>query len=80
MAGFLSGYINNGHSAVVFPRLAIDSDFSDYRPGYLLITETIRYMIENTDIRNMDLSRGDEKYKYDLGGVEHYNYFYDLVF
>ena len=74
MAAFLSGYITNDNLAIVVPRHAINDDFNLYCAGALLITETIKYCIENTGIRNLDLSRGDEKYKYTLGGVTHYNH------
>lgn len=74
MAAFLSGYITNDNIAIVVPRHAINDDYNLYCVGALLITETIRYCIENTAIRNLDLSRGDEKYKYTLGGVTHYNH------
>lgn len=74
MAAFLSGYITNDNLAIVVPRHAINDDFKLYCAGALLITETIKYCINETCIRNLDLSRGDEKYKYTLGGKNHYNH------
>jgi len=47
-----------------------------YCPGGLLINETIKAIgaQNKADIISLDLSRGDEKYKYTYGGGEHYNY------
>ena len=78
VAGFFAGFVNNEENTVVVPRLAINDDFSLYCPGNLLIIDTIKYLIENTKIRNIDLSRGDEPYKYALGGENHYNYTFKL--
>ena len=53
---------------IVIPRLAIDDQFRFYSPGYLLICETMKYLLENnSSIKNIDLCRGTEKYKTDLG-------------
>lgn len=65
---FMSGFVDNGASRVVIPRLAIDIDYGFYSPGYVMILETMKFLVENTSIRVLDLSRGDEKYKLDLGG------------
>lgn len=73
IAGFFSGFFDAKGTAVVVPRLAIDSEYGVYCPGSILVSETIRYLIENTEVRCLDLSRGDEKYKYAMGGIEHYN-------
>lgn len=48
--------------------LAIDMEYSFYSPGYVLLCETMKYVIPNTSIRNIDLCRGTEKYKTDMGG------------
>lgn len=64
---FMSG-LYSGQSLVI-PRLSIDSEFSRYSPGYILINEAIKYLDENTDIRVLDLSKGEEEYKYKLGGT-----------
>ncbi|HOJ10482.1 MAG TPA: GNAT family N-acetyltransferase [Clostridiales bacterium] len=78
IAAFLSGYITNDNKTIVVPRHAININYSSYSAGTLLITELIRYCIDNTEIRNLDLSRGDEKYKYSLGGTTHYNHSFVL--
>jgi hypothetical protein len=73
MVSFLSGYITQNNK-IIIPRHAIDSDYYQYCVGSILITDTIKWLMENTLIRDLDLSRGAEPYKYTLGGKEHYNY------
>ena len=74
VAAYMQGFISNCHQSVVIPRLAINSDFNVYCPGGLLITQTIHWLQKNSQIRNLDLSRGDEKYKFVYGGLEHCNF------
>lgn len=68
IAAFWGGIINKKGHRVVIPRLAIDDSFRFYSPGYILICETLKYVLDNTNIKNIDLCRGTEKYKTDLGG------------
>lgn len=70
----MQGFISNHDNVAVIPRLAINSAFNVYCPGGLLITDTIKWLIENSSVRNLDLSRGNESYKYVYGGTEHYNF------
>jgi hypothetical protein len=77
LIAFLSGFITNS-SEVICPRGAMDSTFARYSPGKLLINETIKWLIANTDIRCLDLSRGEEQYKYEMGGIQHTNYAYEI--
>ena len=74
---FMTGFKSNSNS-IVFPMLAIDSDYSKYMPGKLMINEAIKYLINNSSIRVLDLSRGTEKYKLDMGGIIHKNYCVDI--
>lgn len=78
MAGFMGGFTTVDGTRVVIPRLAINGKYSLYCPGNLLIAETVRNLIETTSIRNLDLSRGDETYKYSMGGVPYGNCEYEL--
>ncbi len=59
---------------IVVPRLAIDSSFNFYSPGVILIVETLRYMLAQTELNSIDLSLGNEKYKYSMGGEEYFAY------
>lgn len=69
MAAMFAGVLNKVGDRVVIPRLAINSEYSFYSPGYVLLCETMKHVIPNTSIRNIDLCRGTEKYKTDMGGV-----------
>ena len=59
---------------LVNPRLAINDDYSFYSPGYVLLTELMRYLEKNTQCRMLDLSRGCEQYKMNLGGIAYRTY------
>lgn len=78
IAGCIFGLKNNDNTLITIPRLAINEKFIRYSPGNLLIYKCIEYLINNTTIRNMDLSRGDERYKYVMGGAEYYTYSFEL--
>lgn len=60
-------------------RISIDDKFAVYRPGILLIVDTVNYMHSaETGINYVDFSRGDESYKTNYGGQIHYNYCFTL--
>lgn len=65
-AAFLIAIEDKEH--IIVPKLAIDSSFKRYSPGYLLIVETLRYGYK-VGISDFDLCRGDEEYKLKIGGV-----------
>lgn len=77
LVAFMTGFVTN-YNEIVFPYLAIDSTFASYAPGKLMIAESIKYLQEHSAIRVLDLSRGDEKYKFEMGGVRHYNYRFEI--
>jgi CelD/BcsL family acetyltransferase involved in cellulose biosynthesis len=68
MAGFMNCFKDYANTRIVVPRLAINEEFRFYSPGYIMLCETIKHLTEKTPIRILDLSRGNEKYKFDLGG------------
>lgn len=70
--GFMSGFLSQDGTQVVVPRLAIDAQYRFYSPGYVLLAETLRWLEANTKCRSLDLCRGDEQYKTDLGGEAYY--------
>lgn len=76
-AAFMSGFLTN-FNEIVFPIVAMDSAFSHYAPGKVMISESIKYLQKNSQIRGLDLSRGDERYKLEMGGEKHYNYRFSL--
>jgi hypothetical protein len=77
IAGFTAGFTSR-NGKIILPFLNINSTFSRYSPGGILITETIKFLMENHDYKYFDLSRGDEKYKYTWGGIEHFNFNYEI--
>ncbi|WP_317304080.1 GNAT family N-acetyltransferase [Acidaminococcus timonensis] len=79
VAAFMSGFETN-FGEIVFPRVAMNSQFSKYAPGKLMISESVKWLQKNTDINGLDLSRGDERYKYEMGGKKHMNYRFFLYF
>ena len=64
---------------VIVPKLAIDSDYSFYSPGVIMISEYIKKLCSNNNNNEyyIDLSRGDERYKTVLGGIVYYNYVFN---
>lgn len=74
LMAFMSGYADHCGSRVLIPRLAINNDFRHYSPGYVLLNDTMHYLCAHTDIREIDLSRGTERYKTDLGGKLYFTY------
>lgn len=77
LVAFMTGFVTN-YNEIVFPYLAIDSTFASYAPGKLMIAESIKYLQEHSAIRVLDLSRGDEKYKFEMGGIRHHNYRFEI--
>lgn len=75
-AAFLSGLYEGDR--LIVPRLSIKSEYNRYSPGMILVCETIKYLLANTEIGILDLSKGDEEYKYKLGGIEHLSYSFKL--
>lgn len=75
-AAFLSGLYSKDR--LIVPRLSIDSMFNRYSPGMILVCEAIKYMIGNTSIKILDLSQGEEEYKYKLGGIRHCSYSFEI--
>ena len=63
------------HNGVIVPKLAINTDFSRYSPGYVLIAEFFR---KTSSPFVFDLSRGAEPYKTALGGSVYYNYGFEI--
>lgn len=78
VAATMFGLVNLDGTRVVVPRVAIDPAFKFYSPGLLLVSETIKWMIENTNIRYLDLTRGEERYKYTMGGVKYFTKYFKL--
>lgn len=56
-------------------RISIDDNFAMFRPGILLIIDTVGYVHDNfPSVKFLDFSRGNESYKLNYGGIIHHNY------
>lgn len=73
--GFLAASligIPSNDGRMIIPRLSYSSDFQRYSPGGILVNETMKELCTLSKYNSFDLSRGEEKYKYTYGGIEHY--------
>jgi hypothetical protein len=73
IAAFMSGYKSQANEFIV-PRLSMLDKYKFYSPGMLLLNESIKFLIEHSSIRVLDLSQGNEQYKLRMGGCYHYTY------
>ena len=73
-AAMLQGYENSNAKSIEVPELAINEKFSFYSPGMILVNEVCRYLIEEKHYNALDLARGTEKYKKDMGGTIYKTY------
>lgn len=70
IAAYFFGYQTNNRLEI--NRVVINDDFKFYSPGLVLFNEFIQQNIQHLDV--IDLTVGDEKYKFDLGGEKHFIY------
>ncbi len=64
------GFVSRDGQYFTVPRLAFSDRFKRYSPGQLCLIEMIKHMISQ-HMSEFDLSKGREKYKYELGGIEY---------
>lgn len=76
LAAFLSGLYDT--ERLIVPRLSINDEFRRYSPGMILVNETIKYFDSSSQLRVLDLSMGEEPYKFQLGGIIHKSYTFRL--
>lgn len=74
LAAFLSGLRSGDGKRIVVPRLSMNGKFDFYDPGIVLLRETAEYLCREYPGTELDLSRGNEKYKYTMGGKPHFNH------
>lgn len=68
---FNYGYSHHLHTIYVMA-VGTDNAFGRYSPGILLMHAFICDAIEKKELKYVDFTRGNERYKYDLGGEDHY--------
>lgn len=72
-AGYMVCFYDLHRPIVYVPRLTVNADFMCYGAGILMLNETIKILLKE-GIGILDLTRGDEPYKFSMGGTVHYNY------
>ena len=76
--GNLRAFFNYGYdldgTCIRVMAAGTDSDYARYSPGMLLMYNFILNAIEEGKLKEIDLTRGDEKYKFSLGGQQRLNH------
>lgn len=76
-AAVMAGVFSKKGDQFVVPLLYSNNTYLRYSPGILLVNETAKALISKR-VLILDLARGDEPYKYALGGETHFNYTYRI--
>lgn len=77
LSAYYCGQYNNDGKSVSISRVATNPKFYKYSPGQILFVETIDSFTNKQEV--FDLTRGQEDYKFKLGGVVHHNYMFSFV-
>lgn len=80
LASFFNYTKSTNRKEIYMMGVGIDEQYSWYSPGILSIIEFIENCYETEEIRYIDFTRGDEKYKYLLGGKTHYIHSLSITF
>ena len=74
---YMSGMYNEQHDTYYVPRLSCSNQYLKYDTGILMLNESIKILLKE-GIKTVDLTRGDEPYKFAMGGKESLNYGYRI--
>lgn len=69
LCGFFNYGIDKHHKTIVLMAVGTNESYAKYSPGILALYSFICSKIEEKDIECLDFTRGDEPYKFALGGV-----------
>ncbi len=72
-AAVMAGAYTKAKDCFSVPVLFSNPAMLRYSPGILLVDSAVRELIEK-GVGNLDLARGEEPYKYAMGGIAHLNY------
>lgn len=72
-AAYMVCFYDEHRPIVYVPRLSANVEYLKYDAGILLLNESIKHLLAE-GISVVDLTRGDEPYKYAMGGVTVNNY------
>lgn len=64
--------LDRTHKQIVLMAVSTNELFSRYSPGMLLLYAFIKKLIADNNISTLDFTRGNERYKYVLGGKDHF--------
>ena len=67
MIAFCCGFLTHDKVICSYPRLAINEKYNYYTPGCVLLAEVLQYYMKEGITEHLDLSRGDEQYKFKMG-------------
>lgn len=77
IAAIMFGLFNNNMNRLEISHVAIDDEFRRYSLGMVLLNEMAKFCIDkDNNIEGIDLGRGHEKYKVDMGGQNYNTYRY----
>ena len=69
MISFLCGFLTHDKKIYSLPRLAINEKYNYYTPGCVLMSEVLKYLKAGGVTEHLDMSRGDEQYKFKMGAI-----------
>lgn len=69
MIAFACGFLTHDQSICSYPRLAINEKYNYYTPGCVMLAEILQLYMQRGVTKHLDLSRGDEAYKFKMGAV-----------
>lgn len=69
MISFLCGFLTHDRRIYSLPRLAINEKYNYYTPGCILMAEVLKYLKAGGVTEHLDMSRGDEQYKFKMGAI-----------
>ncbi len=73
LCAFFNYVIDDNNKAIMIIAAGTDLNYARYSPGILLMYNYILSIIKDGNYHVLDFTRGDEKYKYSLGGSSTYN-------
>ena len=74
LCAFFNYAYDEPHKRIVIMAAGTDLTFARYSPGMLLMYNFIKQCIQEGSYEEIDFTRGDEKYKFALGGKLHENH------
>ena len=72
VAAFMQGFYNPFDKEYEIPRLAMNDEMKFYSPGMILVAEVIKKYIGDENVTHINLLRGNEPYKFAMGGEVYY--------